>query len=155
MTINQLEHTMLRNFFLLFLFLGSDIHLYADQSEKNCTVTVVPFLCGAVTATALLIAVAKNKRPLPKLSSLFRWNKHEEDFKIINDEIKRIQEQLAIIKRTQEEHGINLTAIKEDTHFTAQILKAVIEHNKGMIDRLLLWFKRKNVIEIQPDQKKL
>ena len=147
---------MLRNFFLLFLFLGSDIHLYADQSEKNCTVTVVPFLCGAVTATALLIAAAaKTKRPLPKLSSLFRWNKHEEELKTIKDEIKTIQQQLAIIKRTQEEHGINLTAIKEDTHFTAQMLKAVIEHNKGMIDRLLLWFKRKNVIEIQSDQKKL
>jgi hypothetical protein len=159
---------MLYNFFLLFLLLGSEINLYANQPKEN---RVIQPLCGLAIVTGLLVvAAAKNKRSLPKLSSLFPWSKHKEILTSLEQEALAMKKQLEIMQKLQHEQGnilndlvektnhldIKTTDIKKDTHFTAQVLKAALENNKGIIPSLLDWFKGRKIIEEdKTEQKKI
>jgi septal ring factor EnvC (AmiA/AmiB activator) len=154
-------------YLLVFCFLSADISLYCDNTDK--TSSAKPFLCGAATATALLVMAIRSKKPLPKLSTLFQFNRNKEVLHTLQDEIKTIKKQLGTIETTQHKQGdtltelvkktenleIKITDIKKDTHFTAQVLQAALENNKGMMDRLLVWFKGSKLIGQKTEQKKI
>jgi len=154
-------------YLLVFCFLSADIAIYSNNTDKPSLAK--PFLCGAATATALLVIAIKSKRPLPKLSTLFQFNRNKEVLETLQNEMKTIKQQLIAIETTQQKQGdtlaklvektenleIKVTDIKKDTHFTAQVLQAALENNKGMMDRLLIWFKGNKLIGQRTEQKKI
>lgn len=175
-------------YLLVFCFLSADITLYCNNTDK--TSSAKSFLCGAATATALLVIAIRSKRPLPKLSTLFQFNRNKEVLHTLEKDIGTIKEQLATIEAKQQRQGdtltnlvkttINIEAkqeqqgntltvlvektenletkvadIKKDTHFTAQVLQAALENNRGMMDKLLVWFKGNKLIGQKAEPKKL
>ncbi|MFS8507106.1 MAG: hypothetical protein LVQ75_03180 [Candidatus Babeliales bacterium] len=154
-------------YLLVFCFLSADISLYCDNTDK--TSSAKPFLCGAATATALLVMTIRSKRSFPKLSRLFQFNRNKEALDILKQDMQTIKEQLGTIETKQQQQGnaltelvkktenleIKITDIKKDTHFTAQVLQAALENNKGMMDRLLVWFKGNKLIGQKTEPKKL
>jgi len=154
-------------YLLVFCFLSADITIYCNNTDK--TSLAKPFLCGAATATALLVIAIKSKRALPKLSTLFQFNRNKEVLHTLEKDMQTIKQQLATIETKQQQQGTTLTElvkktgdlemkvtdIKNDTHFTAQVLQAALENNKGMMDRLLVWFKGNKLIGQKAEQKKI
>jgi uncharacterized protein YoxC len=154
-------------YLLVFCFLSADITIYCNNTDK--TSLAKPFLCGAATATALLVIAIKSKRGLPKLSTLFQFNRNKEVLHTLEKDMQTIKQQLATIETKQQQQGTTLTElvkktgdlemkvtdIRRDTHFTAQVLQAALENNKGMMDRLLVWFKGNKLIGQKAEQKKI